>query len=401
MKNFKECKEILFVSGTLEIGGTEKHLSLILPELVKKNFVVSIFIIGSPGALAPLIEQSGVKVHVPLGIRTIEKFPKKIKTFLLVMSSLLTLKFIIFTKKPHILHMFLPLSYLVGGLVAKFSKIPFTIMSRRSRNHYMTKHKISKYIELYLHKSTDLLLANSQEVIADLICEGAKTDQLKLIHNGIKLIGKTQYRNFRTQQRLKMGIVETKIVLIVIANIYEYKGYDDIIEAIENLPDRLRDQVVLLSLGEDRGYKEVLDKKLRLSEIESDIRFIGSVSDVIPYLAAADIGILASHEEGFSNAILDYMSASLPVIATNVGGNMEAVEHERSGFIIEPRDSQDLSKRLEYLCRCKEVRVAMGAQARIDVERHFSVDKCVAEYHKIYASLAHNDYKQRQFRTEN
>lgn len=396
MKNLEECKEILFVSGTLEIGGTEKHLSLILPELVKKNFAVSIFIIGSPGALAPLIEQSGVKVHVPIGIRTIEKFPKKIKTFFLIISSLLTLKFIIFKKKPHVLHMFLPLSYLVGGLVAKFSKIPYTIMSRRSRNHYMTKHKISKYIELYLHKSTDLLLANSQEVITDLIDEGVKTERVKLIHNGIKLIGKTQYRNFRTQQRLKMGIDETKIVLIVIANIYKYKGYDDIIEAVENLPDRLRNQVVLLSLGEDRGYKKIIDKKLRSSKIGSDIRFIGSICDVTPYLAAADIGILASHEEGFSNAILDYMNASLPVIATNVGGNMEAVEHERSGFIIEPRDSKDLSNRLEYLCRLKEVRKAMGAQARIDVERFFSIDKCVAGYQKVYTSLQQNDLKKGQ-----
>lgn len=390
MKNSNKYKKILFVSGSLDIGGTEKHLSLILPELVKRNFLVSIFIVGRPGALAPVLEQSGVKVHVPMGVRIIEKLPRRILFIFLLASSIITLLFIIFKKKPQVLHMFLPLSYLVGGIVAKFSKVPYTIMSRRSRNHYMGKHKIAKYIELYLHKGTDLFLVNSRVVRADLIDEGVKPERIKLIYNGIELREKNLYRCLRPQQRLKMGIDETKIVIIVIANIYKYKGYDEIIEAVELLPSQLRRQVILLSLGEDRGYKKSINKKLQMAEIESDIRFIGSVNDVTPFLAAADIGLLASHEEGFSNAILDYMSASLPVIATNVGGNMEAIQHERSGFIIEPQDSQDLTDKLQYLCCNKDVRISMGAQARIDVENMYTVEKCVISYQKIYNHLQCN-----------
>ena len=349
---------ILFVSGTLDIGGTEKHLSMILPELIKEGFDISIFIIGSPGKLAPLMSKTGILVQLPFGISLIERLPKKIRTLLLLLFSIISLGWFIFKHKPQVLHMFLPLPYLVGSSAAIFTKVPFKIMSRRSRNFYMSKHKLAKHVEKFFHRKTDLVIANSKEVMTDLINEGFDLKKIRLIYNGINIEDKKTFHAIRRSKRIEMGL-QQNIVIIMIANIYKYKGYVNAIEAIDFLPKEIKENVVMIALGEDRGFKKEIDKML-LKLPEVDLRFLGSVPDVIPYLSVSDIALLASHEEGFSNSILDYMNASLPVVATRVGGNAEAIINGTSGHIVPPQNSKEISKRLKDLCLSVDLRVSMG-----------------------------------------
>ena len=136
---------------------------------------------------------------------------------------------------------------------------------------------------------------------------------------------------------------------------------------------------------EDDVQKEIDEMLLKLPQV--DLRFLGSVPDVIPYLAVSDIALLASHEEGFSNSILDYMNASLPVVATRVGGNAEAIINGTSGYIVPPQNSKEISKRLKDLCLSIDLRVSMGSNGRKDLERYFSLERCLEEYTKLYSSL--------------
>src|SRR3546814_18467956 len=90
-------------------------------------------------------------------------------------------------------------------------------------------------------------------------------------------------------------------------------------------------RVALAGSGE-RQYADALRQRAATLEIDDRVMFLGQRTDSATLALAADIGILISHQEGSSNAVLEYMAARLPVIATAVGSNLDAVEHGANGI---------------------------------------------------------------------
>ena len=102
---------------------------------------------------------------------------------------------------------------------------------------------------------------------------------------------------------------------------------------------------------------------------------------------ATDIGILCSHEEGFANAILEGMAASVPIVATRVGGNPEAVIDGTTGLLVPAHDPAALATALLSLARDPARRKAAGAAGRKIVEERFSLETCVSHYQRLYRTM--------------
>ena len=119
------------------------------------------------------------------------------------------------------------------------------------------------------------------------------------------------------------------IVVACVANSYTYKGHSDIISALKILKDKRMIEggrrVKILFVGRDSGIQQELESQAIRAGVRGQLVFLGSRADVDEILAVSDIGILASHEEGMSNALLEYMCFSLPIVATDVGGNRETL----------------------------------------------------------------------------
>ncbi len=97
-----------------------------------------------------------------------------------------------------------------------------------------------------------------------------------------------------------------------------------------------------------------------------------------------DIGVLASHEEGFSNALLEKLATGLPVVATDVGGNPEALEGMPDCILIKPEDAEDLSRGLASLIS-RLAATAAGRETRQRLVRErYSVDAMVDAYERLY-----------------
>lgn len=105
-------------------------------------------------------------------------------------------------------------------------------------------------------------------------------------------------------------------------------------------------------------------------------------------LAAADVGILPSHQEGFSNSLIEMMASALPVIATRVGGNIDAVVDGESGLLVPAKDAAALAEAIARLHGDAALRRSMGDAARSRVGERFSLDACVAGYVDFYARIA-------------
>jgi glycosyltransferase involved in cell wall biosynthesis len=176
-------------------------------------------------------------------------------------------------------------------------------------------------------------------------------------------------------------------VLALIANLIPYKGHADLLHALALVKQRLPRDWTMLCVGRDDGIGGALAALARDLGLARHLRWLGPRDDVPALLAASDIGLLCSHQEGFANSILEGMAARLPMVVTDVGGNGEAVCDGETGLVVPPRDPARLAEAIVALARDPARRRAMGAAGRRRVAAEFSIEACVSAYERLYEGL--------------
>jgi glycosyltransferase involved in cell wall biosynthesis len=278
-----------------------------------------------------------------------------------------------------IVQTFFESSDLWAGLVAKTMSDAKLIWSRRDMGILRTgKHKLAYRL---LSGMPDMVFAVSEQVRQ----HGIEVDRIApgrvmTVYNGLDISHwKTASRPVRTAGRF---------VVATVGNIRRIKGHDLFIRAaamvVQEFPDvsfRIAGQVL-----EPEYFKE-LETLVRDLKLEKNFQFVADVEKPQEFLAATDVFVLPSRSEGFSNAIIEAMAASLPVVATNVGGNAEAVEDGVSGRIVPPEDVGALAGAiLELLSDSLRAR-EMGEAGRRRVEKKFTIDAMMDQVTRVYADL--------------
>ncbi len=118
------------------------------------------------------------------------------------------------------------------------------------------------------------------------------------------------------------------------------------------------------------------------------IVFAGRVADVPAYLQRLQVGVLCSDSEGFSNALLEYMFKGCAAVATDVGGNAEALEHDRTGLLVPVGDAEALAAALTVMIEDVPRRRRLAAAARHTAETTYGWDRCVAAHLELYRRSA-------------
>ena len=177
--------KILYVIGSLDLGGAERQVSLVAPGLTEYGWEPIIYCLSKRGVQANQVESTGVKVIGPRWeIRAGQTLVGRVARLIASSAKLFAL---LLSMRPHIVHFFLPEAYLIGAPIAIAARVPIRVMSRRSLNIYQKKHPILRRIERLLHTSMQLLLANSQAVRGELRDETSGNVPVELIYNGVAL----------------------------------------------------------------------------------------------------------------------------------------------------------------------------------------------------------------------
>lgn len=178
-----------------------------------------------------------------------------------------------------------------------------------------------------------------------------------------------------------------------VGNIRHVKGHDIFIQAAAAVVSRFPD--VSFSIAGDvlePEYFARLEALVRDLGLVGRFHFIGGVADLPAYLASADIFVMPSRSEGFSNAIVEAMAMSLPVVATGVGGNAEAVKDGVNGFVVPPEDPEALAAAISQLIANRTQAKIMGEEGRNIVVETFTseamMEKIVATYRRLLAARA-------------
>ena len=161
------------------------------------------------------------------------------------------------------------------------------------------------------------------------------------------------------------------------------KGLDTLLEAVEQIKER---NFLLVLVG--RGSKEYtahLKQVVQEKGIAEKVMFAGFVHPVLPYVAAADFGILASTvQESCSLSTQEYMSQGRPVVVTNNGGQREYVVEEQNGLLVPPGDAKALAEAMARLVDDAALRQRLGQQAKADFDDHLNYAHYYEQIKKIY-----------------
>jgi len=170
-------------------------------------------------------------------------------------------------------------------------------------------------------------------------------------------------------------------ILMHLSNFRPVKRVTDTVEIFSLVRAKMPAKLVLIGDGPDRGAAEYLVRKKRL---QKDVFFLGKQDQVYQKLANADLFLLPSQLESFGLAALEAMACEVPVIATNVGGIPEVVQHGVDGFLVEPGDVKEAARyAVELLTRADRGR-EMGQIARINAKKNFCSKDVIPQYEEYY-----------------
>lgn len=367
----------MILSCSLDLGGAENHIYKLVTNIneEKYNFVIiCLYELGTIGEM--LLKRNGnitiyhnvMKNRIDLiGILKLIRIMKKENADILYISlAPLTLFWGIFSAK-------------LTGIKAFVARSQTTNTSGSFRKlkivNRLTLNCVNKIIaQAYSHKE---YLVNRENI---------DPEKVIVIYNGVEI---DRFSKPVDEVRLKqaIGISLGMPVVGIVGNLSPRKGHMTFLKAarkvIESFPD-----VLFLIVGDGIERKN-LERMSRELSIQEKVLFLGSINDISHIVPLIDIAVLSSRPVGetFSNAILEYMAASKPVVATNVGSLAEQVVDGETGYLVPHDDYNALSESILRLLKDSNMACAMGKAGREMVEEKFTIQKMVKKYESLFEDL--------------
>jgi glycosyltransferase involved in cell wall biosynthesis len=172
-----------------------------------------------------------------------------------------------------------------------------------------------------------------------------------------------------------------RLELLTVGALAPRKGQQFVIEALDSVRDAGIDaRLTMVGSGPDEALLRELVNRLGLAD---SVVFAGEHLDPRPFLVEADIFVLPSRQEGFSNALLEAMASGLPAVVTDVGGNREALDGQ-GGRIVEPEQSDRLAEAILGLARTRGQLAELGGYNRARAAATFSIQQSVRHLAEWY-----------------
>jgi len=255
--------------------------------------------------------------------------------------------------------------------------------------HVITMHGGRYYAERWRRRAalrwaarrSNALVAVSRATGADLSKTlGLDAKEVTVVPNGIPFRSGS-----RDPLRRELGVADDGLLIVAIGNLYPVKGHSVLLRALAELPRGAAAARWHLAIAGRGGEETALRALARETGLEQQIHLLGFRPDVPDILAAADIFVMPSLSEGLPLALVEAMAASLPVIASDVGGIPEVAERDAEALLIAPGDTRALAAALARLLGDSALRASLGTAAHGRAIRDFSIDRMGDAYERLYS----------------
>jgi len=212
-------------------------------------------------------------------------------------------------------------------------------------------------------------------------------DKITVIPNGVEISNFNLNIN-REEVKRRYGIKPNERIVLFIGRLVPQKGVDTLIKAVPLIIQRHRDiKILIAGDGWSRTYLEELAKSMGLGD---HVRFLGFISDweLADLMVAADVLVIPSVYEPFGIVALEGMAAGTPVVATNIGGLSEIIEHDRTGVLVYPRNPESIAWGVNRVLSDRKYADWLVRNARKKVLEAYSWEEIAKRTVEVYESAS-------------
>jgi glycosyltransferase involved in cell wall biosynthesis len=261
-----------------------------------------------------------------------------------------------------------------GRLIARLAGVPRVGCSVRSIPQNLGL--IRDNFLLLMNKLSDFIVCNSKAAaIKTIQCNTLDQNKVVVIYNGIPA-------GF-DQKEMCGKSTGDGIVIGLVARLVPVKDISTLLKAFAEIC--VNHNVKLVIVGDGPSRNDLKNEAVSLCIVEK-VCFLGERADAKEIIKTFDIGVLTSQYEGLSNAIMEYMQAGKPVVATRVGGNPELVTDGVTGYLFNFGDISHLANILKYFVSNPEKIITMGGNGRNIIAKNFSVERMVCNWEQVLFS---------------
>lgn len=273
---------------------------------------------------------------------------------------------------------------MLGIPAAAIARVPVIISSQRDLGHLDLYNSRRRVWLRRLQKLSTAVLTNAHAVRETILEEDHfRPEKVRVIHNGVDLDRFSQ----RSKDRAWLvpnASQERWIVLV--GNMHgEIKGHAVVIEAAQAVIREF--PVVRFLFVGDGESRKVFEERAAQLGLEEHFLFLGSRNDVPRIVSCCDIGVLPSQAEGLPNAILEYLAAGLPTIASQVGGNVEIIRDGETGLLVNPCDSSQLAGAILHMLRDPGFAAELGSNGQALIATQFTFQRMIEKTDQLYTEL--------------
>jgi glycosyltransferase involved in cell wall biosynthesis len=360
---------ICFLIDELATAGTETQLLALIRHLDRGRFRPYLVLLRGQSAASRALEPDCCPV-LRLGVGSLRNpatLPKAVN-------------FSRFLKKERIdvLQVYFPDSTYFGLLAGWSAGVRHRIRTRNNVGHWLTP--LHRLLGRAFNLLTTKTVANCRAARAALLAaERPAPESVVVLENGVDL------ERFLSLEPPDVWDPAGPVRVGAVANLRHVKGLDVLLRVFARLaPDF---QGMTLHLGGEGEERAALEEAARAAGLARRVEFFGRVNDVPGFLATLDIAVLPSRAEGMSNALLEYMAAARPLVATATGATPELIESGRQGLLVPPGDELALADALGRLLSAPEYAISLAVAARQRAAERHSRAAMVRRFEDFYQTL--------------
>jgi len=370
-------KRILLIIPTLDRCGAEKQLTLLATGLPREKFDVHVCALTRGGPLMASLEEHDTPVTV-IG-----------KSWKVDPAAYLRLRKHIRRLAPDIVHTWIFAANTYGRFAAFGAGVKHMVAGERCVDQWKKGYEL--VIDRYLARRTERIVTNSSGVREFYAKRGIPAEKFVVIPNGIRPFSPPTEVT-RVELLTELGLPADARLIGAVNRLWPQKRIKDLIWTMELLKD-IRDDTHLLIVG-DGPQRWRLERYRDQVELADCVHFLGERNDVPRLLPHLDCLWLGSGYEGQSNAIMEAMSAGIPVVATDIPGNRDLVVPEQTGYLVPVGDRCGFARWTNVLLNDAELAQGFGNSGKNRMVEEFSVEKMVDRHVDLYQQLLAQDASQ-------
>ena len=355
---------------TLDTGGLENGVVNIINGLDDDRFESILCCIRHKGELVE-------RINKPIKIHALNHYKG------ITYSSIKHLRNIIQTDGIDVIHTRNYEAYTFGFFAGKALSGRRLVHSEHGRDYPFNKVKM--YLQYVLSLFTDDIITVSGDLKENMVRYlHINKNRINVIINGVDT-NKFTPRKPDANLLREFGISENDIVIGTVGRLVEVKNFPELINTFKRLRQQ-HNNVRLMIVGDGPLMEDFLDLRRKLA-LEESVILTGRRNDIPELLRVFDVYALTSWNEGISNTLLEAMSTGLPIVASEVGGNVEIIHHGKVGYLYPSGNQKKLLESLESLIEENDTLDTFSKNARAHVINNYSMEAMLNNYSIQYSQV--------------